>query len=60
MKYRVSIKVNVPYPKEVRYDQDASSAATAVARAMRSLRKDIPRKRLDEYIIHVLPLKGGL
>lgn len=60
MKYRVTVTVNVPYPVVKVYDQDCTSVSAAVGRSLRNLRRDIPRKRIDEYLIKARPLQHAL
>ena len=52
----VQITVDVPYPKTFEYRQQASSVSTAVARALRQVRKDLGRKRIKEYRIKSIQL----
>lgn len=49
--YVVKIRAFAPAPREFEYRMTASSAATAIARSLRSLRKDLPRKRIEKYEI---------
>lgn len=51
--YLIKVTVEVPYPREFTYRVTATSVATAVARALRLVRKDVPRKRLTHYKIIV-------
>lgn len=47
----VKIGVDMPYPKEFEFRQEASSIAPAVSRALKELRKKLGRKRIKEYRI---------
>ena len=53
---RVEIGFDAPFPKMFTSLQTASSVATAIARAMRSCKKETGRKRIKEYRIKVIQL----
>ena len=52
----VQITVDVPYPKTFEYRQETSNVSTAVARAMKQVRKDLSGKRIKEYRIKSITL----
>jgi hypothetical protein len=52
----VQITVDIPYPKTFEYRQEASNQATAIARALRQIRKDLSGKRIKEYRIKSIQL----
>jgi hypothetical protein len=54
--FLIKVTVEVPYPRELEYRVTATGVATAVARALRLVRKDVPRKRLSHYRIIVQAL----
>ena len=59
MKYfLILIKVNAPYPIEREFRVKASSAATAVARAMRDWRKEFKGRRISDFDIKVRGVHG--
>ena len=49
--YIVSITVQIPYPKEYEFREQASGVAPAVSRALKELRKQLKGKRIHEYRI---------
>jgi len=51
MNYLVVISVNMPYPKKFEYRIKASNMATAVSRALRKLRKDLPHLKLTKVAL---------
>ena len=52
--YLVTISVYMPYPKEFQYRESAGGVHTAVARALKSFRKEVGRKRINQYNIKVI------
>ena len=54
--YFVRIGVDLPYPKEFDSTEAGSNPGTAVSRAMRKLRKELPRKKIKEFRIKVVQL----
>jgi len=45
--FNVTFKVDMPYPKEFEYRAvKAGNLGTAIARAWRLMRKDLPRKQI--------------
>lgn len=54
--YIVNVTVNVPYPKHFETRERATSAGTAIARAMRGVRKQLGRKRIKEWIVKAIQL----
>ena len=49
--YIITITVQIPYPVEQTYNIKASNVAVATARALKRLRKNFPRKRIDTWKI---------
>ena len=47
----VKITVDLPYPKEFEFRQEASGIHTAVRRALQELRKQLKGKRIKHYKI---------
>ncbi len=52
--YIIRISVDVPYPKEFEYRESASGVAPAVSRALKTMRKDLGRKRVKEFRIKAI------
>jgi len=46
--YLITININIPYPKEFVYREQASSLGTAINRAIKKLRKENKKKRIKE------------
>ena len=53
----IRVKVDIPYPKEFEYTEKASFAGTAVNRALKKVRKELPGKHLETFSILVKKLK---
>lgn len=55
--YLITISINLPYPKEFKFQEKATNVAPAVSRTLKALRKEIGRKKIDEWTIKVLASK---
>lgn len=56
--YFIEIKVNLPYPLTKDYTLSATSAGTAIGRAIRLYRKDIGKKRIRSLYVKCELLAG--
>jgi hypothetical protein len=54
--FLVIITANIPYPKTFSYVIEASAIGTALARAVKKLRVDLPKKRIKELSIKIKKL----
>jgi hypothetical protein len=55
--YLVKITVQIPYPKDFEFRQEASGLATAVSRAIRRFRKELNgKKKIKEVFIRAIQL----
>ena len=54
--FLVLISVEIPYPKTFTYRIQAGQAHVALARAMKLCRKELGRKRINEWKINVTSL----
>jgi len=52
--YHIKITVDVPYPKEFTFQERAYTESAAVGRALRKLRRMIPRKRITNWRIDAI------
>lgn len=52
--YRVTVRVQVPAPREFSFDEQAGSVEAAVARALRKFRKTLPRKQISQWRLDVV------
>jgi len=51
--YAITIKVEIPYPKELTYRIEATNLWTAVTRALKQAKAELGRKIIKEWKIHV-------
>ncbi len=56
--YSVRLMVNVPYPKEFTFREQASSIGTAINRAVTKMRKGLKGKKIKELTVKAVRLGG--
>lgn len=56
--YLITININIPYPKQFDYKIEASSFHTAISRAIKKMRTELGRRKIDAIKIAAQLLNG--
>jgi len=49
--YLINVEAHCPVPRRFQYRSEGSNIGVAVSRAIKMLRKDLPRKKISDLVI---------
>lgn len=56
--FHIEVTAHAPAPRRFQYRMEGSNMGVAVGKAMRQMRKDLPRKRIYLLTVKALPIEA--